>query len=98
MRPIVLKKPPPRWLSVGSGAERAGAARRSSGDWRLHWDDLDKRAENPGGGGEEELVFCLGWPASSQAIELQDAFEVGEQHLDLLPLAAEVRYASVVAI
>src|SRR5690348_3170890 len=39
------------------------------------------------GGGEEELVLCAAGPSQSQPVELQDALQVREQHLDLLPLA-----------
>ena len=49
--------------------------------------DLGQLAEVLGCGGEVELVFCSVWTAQAQAIQFQDAFEVGEQHLDLLPLA-----------
>jgi hypothetical protein len=38
------------------------------------------------GGGEEELIASTARTAQSQAIEAQDALEVGEQHLDFLPL------------
>ncbi len=36
------------------------------------------------GGGEQELVASPGRAAQSQTSELQDAFEMGEQHFDLL--------------
>jgi len=41
-----------------------------------------------GCGCEVELVTRAVRPAQSQSTELQDAFEVGEQHLDLLPFAS----------
>lgn len=34
-----------------------------------------------------ELVAGAAWSSWSQLVEVQDALEVGEQHLDLLPLA-----------
>jgi hypothetical protein len=37
-----------------------------------------------GGCGEVEFVAGAVWPSQSQPIELQDAFEVSEEHLDLL--------------
>ena len=52
-----------------------------------HRDDLGELTEVLCGGGEEELIFCAVWTSEAQSIELQDAFEMGEQHLDLLPLS-----------
>ncbi len=37
--------------------------------------------------GEQELVCCARRAAQSKAIEPEDALEMGEQHLNLLPLA-----------
>jgi hypothetical protein len=31
--------------------------------------------------------MCATWAAQSQSVELEDAFEVGEAHLDLLALS-----------
>jgi hypothetical protein len=39
-----------------------------------------------GGGGEEQLVVGAARSSQSQAVEAQDALQVREQHLDLLPL------------
>jgi hypothetical protein len=47
-----------------------------------------RKSEVLGGGGEEELVAGAAWSSQPQAIELQDAFQVREQHLDLLSLAS----------
>ena len=68
------------------GAE--GAASLSDRD-RLErqGEQLGELTEVLGGGGEEEFILCAVWTSEAQPIELQDAFEVGEQHLDLLPLA-----------
>lgn len=51
-------------------------------------DHLRHLAEVLGCGGQVELVFRSVWTPQAQAIQLQDALEVGEQHLDLFPLAA----------
>ena len=56
------------------------------GGW--HRDQLCHLAEVLGGGGEEELVSCSVWTSQTQAIHPEDALEVREQHLDLLPLTA----------
>jgi len=61
---------------------------RSGRRWLGHRDDLGHFAEVLGSCGEVELVSCAIWPAQAQAIQLQDALEVGEQHLDLLALAS----------
>ena len=39
-------------------------------------------------GREEKLVFRSAWTSGAQAIQLQNALEVREQDLDLLPLAS----------
>ena len=49
---------------------------------------LGELPEVLGGGGEQELVAGAAGAAQPQPIELQDALEVGEQHLDLLALVA----------
>ncbi len=53
---------------------------------RQYGDQLGHFAEVLGGGSEEEFVFGAVWTSQAQAIELQYAFEVREQHLDLLSL------------
>ena len=55
---------------------------------RRHREQFRHLAEVLGGGGEEELVFCSVWASQAQAIQLQDAFEVRKQHLDLFPFAS----------
>jgi hypothetical protein len=40
-----------------------------------------------GGGSEEEQAPSSVWTANAKPVEVQDALEVREQHLDLLPLA-----------
>lgn len=44
-----------------------------------------------GGGCEGKFVARAGWTAQSQPIQLQDTFQMGEQHLDLLPVAARLQ-------
>ncbi len=55
---------------------------------RRHGAQLGEFPEDLGDRGEEELVSGALGPSQAQAVELQDAFEVGEQHLDLLPLSS----------
>ena len=47
--------------------------------------DFRQFPEVLGGGGEEEFVARAAWTAQSETSETEDAFEVGEEHLDLLP-------------
>src|SRR5204863_8393953 len=63
------------------GGCRTGPAlsRRS---WFWHWDELGYFPEVLGRGCKVELVTGAVRSPQSQSIELQDAFEVGEQHLD----------------
>src|SRR5215212_5559329 len=83
--PIVLKKSAP----LAESRHWVGRARLLSGGRRLRdRDQLGELAEVLGGGGEEELVLGTIRAPQAQAVELQDTLEVGEQHLDLLPLAA----------
>ncbi len=51
-------------------------------------DELGELAEVLGCCGEEELVPGAIRTSQAQPIKFEDAFEVREQHLDLLPLAA----------
>ena len=50
-------------------------------------DQLGEFAEVLSGGGEMELVAGTAGAAKSEPVEFQDAFEVSEEHLDLLSLA-----------
>ena len=82
---IVLKKS----ALLAESQHWVGRARLPSSGRRLRdWDQLGELAEVLGGGGEEELVLGTIRAPQAQAVELQDTLEVGEQHLDLLPLAA----------
>src|SRR4051794_32548524 len=83
--PIVLKKS----ALLAESQHWVGRARLPSSGRRLRdRDQLGELAEVLGGGGEEELVLGTIRAPQAQAVELQDTLEVGEQHLDLLPLAA----------
>ena len=62
------------------------AARGSSQVWDRY--QLRQLAEVLGGCCEEELVAGTLGAAQSKPIELEDAFEMGEQHLDLLAQSA----------
>jgi hypothetical protein len=39
-------------------------------------------------GRQRELVLCASRPAQTQTAELQNAFQMGEQHLDALAIAS----------
>lgn len=69
------------------GSAASGGFRASRRSWRGHWDQFREFAEVLGCCCEMELVTRAIGTSQSQAIELQDALEVGEQHLDLLALA-----------
>jgi len=47
--------------------------------------ELCQFPEIVGGGGEEEFVVCTAWAAWSKSAKSENAFEVGKEHLDLLP-------------
>src|ERR1700726_4526297 len=68
----------------------AGERRLASGhcDRRRRRDQHGELAEVLGGCGEMELVAGAVWSAQSQPIELQDAFQMRKQHLDLFALTA----------
>ena len=61
--------------------------RRAAG-WQ--WDQLCQFSEVLGGGSQEELVSSAKWTSQPEPIEAQDALEMCEQHLDLLPSRREV--------
>mgnify|MGYP001825084371 CR=1 FL=1 len=46
--------------------------------------DLGQFAEVLGGGGEQEFVICAAWSAQSEPSQPEYAFEVREEHRDLL--------------
>ena len=51
---------------------------------------LGQLAEVLSGSGEEELIFGAVGASEAEAIQLEDALEVREQHLNLLPPLREV--------
>lgn len=55
-----------------------------SGLSRRDWSELGEFAEVLDGGGEMELVLGADWSSEAKAVEADDAFEVGKQHLNLL--------------
>ena len=57
---------------------------------RLARDHFGQFAKVLSNGGQQELVACTEGAAQPQAVELEDAREMGEEHLDLLPLAARL--------
>ena len=67
-----------RFLRIGSGGLRC---------WRRNGRELGEFSQVLGGGGEHELVLRALWSTQAKAAELEDALEVGEQHLDLLSFA-----------
>lgn len=62
-------------LSPGELSPRNGRCR----------DQSCKLAKVLNGGGEVELVSCTVRTSKAEPIETEDPFQVGEQHLDLLP-------------
>ena len=54
---------------------------------RRQRDQLCELSEVLGGGGQQELVLSTKWTSQPEPIEAQDALEMCEQHLDLLPFA-----------
>ncbi len=56
---------------------------------RRWWPEREHRqlAKVLGSCSERKFVLGAGGTAQSQSIQLQDAFQMGEQHLDLFPIA-----------
>ena len=81
---IPLKK----WAGVAEpwrfGSATSGGFRPSCRSWRGHWNQFREFAEVLGGCCEMELATRPIRTAQSQAIELQDALEVGEQHFRMV--------------
>ncbi len=67
-------------LSAEFWASSGGTFSGCCGD--RNWEQFGKFAQVLDCGGEVELVFCAAGTSKTQAVELQDAFEVREQHLD----------------
>jgi hypothetical protein len=60
--------------------------------WARHWYQLCHLAKVLGGCGEEELIAGAAWFSQAKSVELENAFEMGKQHLDFL--AQPSRYAA----
>ena len=58
------------------------------GSWRRLRGELGQPAQVLGDRCQGELVLCAAGSAQPQAAELQDALQVGKQHLDALAIAA----------
>ena len=71
----------------GSAAVAGGLCRHCFHLW-LHWPQPGESPQILGGRREQELILRPAWTAQPQPPELQDALEMGEQHLDLFPTAA----------
>ena len=56
-------------------------------NWRASRDQLGQAAQILYSGGQGELVFGAAEASEPQAIELEDALQMREQHLDLLAFA-----------
>lgn len=84
---ILLKKSALGALIVVARGRRATVAAFSGCGCDRDWEQLGEFAKVLGCCCKVELVFCAVGTSKTQAVELQDAFEVREQHLDLLSLA-----------
>ena len=69
------------------GGRRVEALGASGRRRRLRRDQLGELTQVLSRGGQEELVSGAAETTQAQPVELQDALEVGEQHLDLLALS-----------
>jgi hypothetical protein len=67
-------------------ARHALASECSSGLQRGQWDKLCQLPEVIERGSQEELVSSTKWTSQPEPIETQDALEMCEQHIGLLPL------------
>ncbi len=84
---ILLKKSTLVASMLVARGSRATVAIFSSRRCHRYWEQLGKFAEVLGCCCKVELVFCAVGTSKTQSIELQDAFKMREQHLDLLSLA-----------
>lgn len=73
---------------------RGGYLRRFSCGQCCQWwrpkRQLGQFAKILGGGSQGKFVTRTGWTSQSEAVELQNALEVSEQHFDLLPIPARL--------
>ena len=63
--------------------KRPDAVAATSTSWCR--DEICESSEVLGGGREVKLVASAAWILQSETPEAEDAFEVGKEHLDLLP-------------
>ena len=69
-----------------SGSMLAGKTESDCRRWP--GDQPGKPAQVLGNGGQRELVLCAARTAKPKAVQLENAFEMGEQHLDPFAIAA----------
>jgi hypothetical protein len=81
---ILLKKSALAASMAVAGRRRATVAILSSRRCHRYWEQFGKFTEVLGCCCKVELVFCAVGTSKTQAVELQDAFEVREQHLGLV--------------
>jgi hypothetical protein len=86
---IVLKKSANKSFGMDRRDRRARALWCSSELQSRRQDQLCQLSEVLGGGRQEELVPSTKGASQPEAIEAQDALQVREQHLDLLPFTAQ---------
>jgi hypothetical protein len=96
--PISLKKSAGGFDGYDNRGHRRKLASPSRRRWLWHWDELGEFPEVLGRGCKVELITSAVRSSQSQPIELQDAFEVGEQHLNFFALTARGSVAPVLAI
>jgi len=85
---IVLKKSANKTFGMDRRDRRARALWCASELQSRRQDQLCQLSEVLGGGRQEELVPSTEGASQPEAIEAQDALQVREQHLDLLPFTA----------
>ncbi len=73
-------------VCLSLGWSRRGAAERQ--DWWRGSGVLDQLPQVLRGRGQQDLIACAGEAPEAEAVELEDALEVSERHLDLLALSA----------
>src|SRR5262245_11327698 len=85
---FVLPKAQPRCGLGGAGSTLGTARNRSWGRPRYQ---LGKAPQVLCNGCTGELIWCTAWAAQPKPTKSQDAYEVGEQHLDPFAIAARLR-------
>jgi hypothetical protein len=87
LSPILLKKSAAKLFEMVRGAKRARVLLCSVRHWGGQWDQLCQLSEVLDCGIDEELVLSTRRTSQPKPFEAQDALEMCEQHLDLLPFA-----------